>query len=236
MERPRPQKYTATITSKVQLTNKIILVVFTLQTPSEITFLAGQTFLLNVSPGVNRSMSIASPPKEKNTILMCHDVSPNGPGSQWTINHTVGDTATFMAPLGLFVLDKESHRKKILVATGTGIAPYRSMLLDYLENGGTDDITVYWGLRYDDDVYWLDELTELSSKYPNFRFVLTLSKPTDAWQGKKGRVTDHVIQDESNLPGSDFYLCGNQAMIKEVEAQLLAAHVPTHQIFKELYF
>lgn len=236
MERPRPQKYTATITSKINLTDKIILVVFTLQTPNEITFLAGQTFLLNVSPGVNRSMSIASSPKEKNTILMCHDVSPGGPGSQWTIHHTVGDTATFMAPLGLFILDKESHRKKILVATGTGIAPYRSMLLDYLENGGTDDITVYWGLRFEEDVYWLDELTELSSKYPNFRFVLTLSKPSDAWQGKKGRVTDHVIQDESNLPGSDFYLCGNQAMIKEVEAQLVGASVPTHQIYKELYF
>jgi len=110
--------------------------------------------MLNAAPGVNRSMSIASAPSDKTHILMCHDVSPNGPGSQWTINHNVGDQATFIAPLGMFVMDKESHRKKIMVATGTGVAPYRSMFIDYLENGGTDDITLYWGLRHEEDVYW----------------------------------------------------------------------------------
>jgi CDP-4-dehydro-6-deoxyglucose reductase len=234
--RPRPQKCTATIVSKVALTSKVFLVDFAMKEPAEIAFLPGQTFSLNVAPGVNRSMSISSPPSEKNHILMCHDVGPGGPGSQWTINHGVGDEATFMAPLGIFVMDPESHRKKVLVATGTGIAPYRSMLLDYLGKGGTDDITLYWGLRYEEDVYWVDEFQALAAKYPNFRFVLTLSQPTDAWQGKRGRVTGHVTQDESNLPGSDFYLCGNQAMIKDVEAQLTAHQVPPHQIYKELYF
>jgi len=234
--RPRPQKCTATIQSKVQLTNNVWLVDFGMKTPSEVAFLAGQTISLNVGPGINRSMSIASPPSEKHHILMCHDVAPGGPGSQWTIHHTVGDEATFMAPLGIFIMDRESHRKKILVATGTGVAPYRSMLMDYLGNGGSDGVTLYWGLRYEDDVYWVSEFQALSLKYPNFRFVLTLSKPTDAWAGKRGRVTDHVVQEEQNLPGSDFYLCGNQHMVKDMEDQLTHHHIPEHQIFKELYF
>ena len=234
--RPRPQKCTATMVSKVQLTSKVWLVDFIMKTPPEIAFLSGQTFSLNVGPNINRSMSISSPPSEKDHILMCHDVGPGGPGSQWTINHNVGDEATFMAPLGIFIMDRESHRKKVLVATGTGVAPYRSMLIDYLSGGGTDDITLYWGVRHDDDVYWMDEFQALSVKYPNFRFVLTLSQPTESWQGKRGRVTAHVVQDEQNLPGSDFYLCGNQNMVKDVEEQLKAYQVPEHQIYKELYF
>ena len=103
--RPKPQKCSATIASKTQLTSNIILVDFALITPPELEFLAGQTLSLNVSPTTNRSMSIASPPSEKR-IFSCHDVSPGGLGSLWTINHREGDAATFMAPLGLFVMDR----------------------------------------------------------------------------------------------------------------------------------
>lgn len=236
MDRPKPQKYQAIIEKKEQLTEFVYVVTFKLITPSEITFLAGQTFMLNVAPGINRTMSISSAPSDKQTILMCHDVSPDGPGSKWTRSHSVGDTATFMAPLGMFVLDKESHRRKIFVATGTGIAPYRSMLLDYLSHEGTDDVTLYWGMRHEEDLYWMSEFQELSIKYPNFRFVVCLSQPSSSWQGAKGRVTEHVVQEELNIERSDVYLCGNQHMIKDLEAQLKEKQVPIHQIFKELYF
>ena len=116
------------------------------------------------------------------------------------------------------------------------MAPFRSMLLDYLDNGGSDDVTVYWGLRHEEDVYWFSEFQALSIKYPNFRFVPTLSKPTDAWQGARGRVTNHVVQNEHNVSGSDFYLCGNHAMIKDIQTQLAEHQVPTNQIYKEMYF
>lgn len=236
MNRPKPQKYQAVIEKKEQLTEFVYLVTFKLTSPAEITFLAGQTFMLNVATGINRTMSISSAPADKQTILMCHDVSPNGPGSKWTLAHGVGDTATFMAPLGMFTLDTQSRRRKIFVATGTGIAPYRSMLLDYLTHDGTDDITLYWGMRHEEDLYWMSEFQELSIKYPNFRFVVCLSQPSSSWQGAKGRVTEHVVQEEVNIERSDVYLCGNQHMIKDMEVQLKEKQVPIHQIFKELYF
>jgi len=249
MDRPKPQKFTAVIEKKDQVTTHVYMVTFKLVEPSEITFLAGQTLMLNVSQGINRTMSIASPPSEKTHILMCHDTFPNGPGSQWTVARNVGDTATFMAPLGMFIMDRESHRKKILIATGSGIAPFRSMLFDYLEGRppasaygaavggqGTDDITLYWGMRHEEDLYWIPEFEALKAKYPNFRYIVCMSQPSDAWQGARGRVTEHVVQEESNLGGSDFYLCGNQVMVKEMETQLKNYQVPGHQIFKELYF
>ena len=230
--RPKPQQCRAIIESKTQLTKTVWLVNFRMQNPPEIRFLPGQTISLHGVEGLNRSMSIASAPDDGTHILMCHDVSPGGPGSQWTLTHNIGDTATFMAPLGIFILDK-SPRKKVFVATGTGVAPFRSMLLD---DHFDHEITLYWGLRYEEDVYWKEEFEDLTQKHLNFHFVLTLSRPTDAWTGKSGHVTQHVLADESNLQGSDFYLCGNKEMVREMDEKLLLAGVPKMQIYKELYY
>lgn len=281
-KRSRPQQFTAVIESKKQLTQYVYLVNFHLQNPPLISFLPGQTISLHVGEGLNRSMSISSASTDINHILMVHDVSPMGPGSRWTLAHNVGDLGTFMAPLGIFILDN-SHRKKVFVATGTGIAPFRSMLLDYFDRVGgpatrvsrdslqfdremkvsppysesslqsedssqdalarvtssvnlSKDITLYWGLRHEEDVYWKEEFEELASKHPKFTFKLTLSKPGKNWKGLRGRVTEHVIQEEQNITESEFYLCGNREMVKDMEVQLLASGVPKAQVYKELYY
>ncbi len=235
-QRSRPQLCTAVVESKQQLTKTIYLVNFRMQNPPTLSFLSGQTFSLHVGEALNRSMSISSPPSDPSHVLMCQDITPMGPGSKWTLAHNVGDIATFMAPLGIFILDKNSARKKVLVATGTGIAPYRSMLLDYFEHAGKQEITLYWGLRHEEDIYWKEEFEALAVAHANFHFVLTLSQPTEAWQGARGRVTDHVTQEENNHTESEFYLCGSKAMIRDVEAQLAQKEVPKKQIYKELYF
>ncbi len=236
---PKSQHCTAHVFAKVKLTETVYTVTFVLENPSELHFIAGQTMMLHISDETNRPMSIASPPTDSHTILMCHDIRPMGPGSRYTLGLSIGDQVSFVAPIGMFTLDGESHRKKVMVATGTGIAPFRSMLFDYLEQGGTDDMTLYWGLRYEKDIYWQKDFTDLSQRYQNFHFVLTLSQPTDEWQGsaswRRGRVTDHVF-DEANLAGGDFYLCGSKAMVDEVKEGLLSRNVPKEQIKTELFF
>lgn len=230
-KRSRPQQCTAIIESKEQLTKNVYLVNFKLQNPPNISFLAGQTISLHVGEGLNRSMSIASVPADHAHILMVHDISPMGPGSKWTLAHNVGDTGTFMAPLGIFLLDR-SPRKKVFVATGTGIAPFRSMLL-----AGIDaPCTVYWGLRYEEDIYWREEFEQLARIYPKFTFNLILSKPTDRWGGLRGHVTEHVLAQETNMQESEFYLCGNKEMVRDVDTKLIERGVPKAQIYKELYF
>ncbi len=233
---PNPQQYTAVVSSKEKISDHVYLVTFDLTDPGEIQFTAGQSLMLHIAEGINRSMSIASPPSQSHSLLMCHDVSPMGPGSKWTIGLAVGDKVTLVAPLGAFVLDTQSHRKKVMIATGTGIVPFRSMLLDYLEHGGTDEVTLYWGLRYETDVYWRSEFEEISRKYPNFHFVLTVSKPTETWAGHRGRVTDHIFVHEQNIPGSDFYLCGSKEMVAEMKEKLVMHSVPKEQVKSELFF
>ena len=280
----KPQKFTSRLASMEKVSSKVYVKRFDLIEPKEIAFLAGQTVMLQVAPGVNRSMSIASPPSIHTSILVAHDVSPNGPYSQWTVHASVGDSMNFIGPLGVFVCDAQSPRGKIFVATGTGIAPFRSMLLDQLsalrsqknldpssvslsadhtrygkEKMKPDKIfsfpapiALYWGLRHEEDIFWNEELEKLAANPPaggpNFKFVLTLSQPSDnwpasnalrsnaGWSGKRGRVGDHVFTHEQNLMGSDFYLCGNKPMVTEMEAALLAKGVPKEQIKRELFY
>lgn len=231
MNLQKPQLFTARLGHIEKISSKVYLERFDLVEPREIVFSAGQTVMVRVAPGINRSMSIASPPGEKFSITLVHDVSPMGPYSKWAIGAKEGDSMTFLGPLGIFGINKESKGKKVCIATGSGIAPFHSMILD-----GLLDVSLYWGLRHEEDIFWKEEFDSLAQKNPLFRFILTLSQPRGSWQGRRGRVGDHVFVDEKNLPANDFYLCGSREMIREMEDRLLAAAVPKEQIKKELFY
>ena len=230
------QKITLRIASKEQVTDNVYFVTFALVSPPSIVFRAGQNMMLMVAPGINRTMSIASPPSENQSLLMVHDVSPMGPGSKWTLGLKVGDTATIVAPTGGVLSFVDSPRKKVMIATGTGIAPFRGMIIDYFARGGIARLELYWGQRFEKDIYWKDELDQIQSGHPAFTWHQVLSKPTDAWEGLQGHVTEHVLAQEKDMQESEFYLCGSKAMIEEVRDQLLARQVPKEQIKTELFY
>lgn len=148
---PKPQKFVTRLVSAEKISETVYLELFELLEPTEITFLAGQTVMLYVAPAspaggpeVNRSMSIASVPAEKHFITLIHDVSPMGAYARWTLSAKGGDRMDMMGPLGSFIVDRESHRNKVFVATGTGIAPVYAMVMEYLASGVTEDVTVCW--------------------------------------------------------------------------------------------
>lgn len=228
---PKPQKFTSRLASIEKISGKVYLERFELIEPKEITFFAGQTVMLYVAPGINRAMSITSPPSEKTSITLVHDVSPMGVYSKWALSAKVGDSMEFMGPLGNFVAYKESPRRKVFVATGTGIAPFRSMILDM----PLDTITLYWGLRHEEDIFWQKEFDQLSHTYPNFRFVLTLSKPSPLWTGKRGHVQNHIFS-KQNLSNSDYYVCGSKVMVDDMRARLKTSGVPDAQAKFELFY
>jgi NAD(P)H-flavin reductase len=81
-------------------------------------------------------------------------------------------------------------------------------------------LTLYWGLRSERDLYYQDELDGLGGHLRRFSFTTTLSRPGGAWQGAAGRVSllvENLISDVSNL---DVFLCGNAAMIRDVQGIL----------------
>jgi len=214
-----PQKYQSRLSTIEKISSKVYFERFELVEPKEIAFLAGQTVMLSIAPGINRSMSIASAPAQKNILEFVHDITPMGPYAKWTLSAKVGDPMSLMAPLGNFICE-DGQRKKIFVATGTGVAPFRSMILDR----PTDTMELYWGLRHEEDIFWKDEFTSIP-------FHLILSQPSEHWKGERGHVQDHLP-----IVDADYYLCGNKQMVLDVRDKLKSSGVPDNQVKFELFY
>lgn len=233
----KPQTFTATVSSVTQMAGAYYVARFALAQPKEIQFQAGQYVIFMIGPPkLRHTLSITSAPSSENVIEFLQSVAPMGGGSKWFLGLALGDTVQWVGPLGKFVIPKGSTKPKVFVATGCGLAPLRSMIRDYLETDGTAPVTLWWGLRYETDVFWQEELAGLAARYSNFHYTVTLSKPTDAWQGSRGRVTAHVVGETPELTDSEFYLCGSRQMIVDIRRLLTQNGVQNEQIYTETFF
>lgn len=230
-----PQIFTATTTTVNHLASDYYQIRFTLKSPDFISFFAGQYISFHVGPPKMRHpMSIISPPQTGDAIEILQDASPGGQGSKWALQLKAGDEVQFTGPLGKFTVHKESNKKKVFIATGCGIAPFRSMILDYL-SAGTATVALYWGLRHESDLFWQDEWKQLEKQYPSFTYHPALSQPQNGWQGQIGHVTDYFIAEEKDLENSEFYLCGNRGMIVDTRKFLTEHAVAEEAIFTEFF-
>lgn len=233
-----PKQYTAKLEDKVAYTDKYIHYAFEFTEPHTMDFMAGQYVSIKVSEkGERRSYSIASSPGINHGIELLLDISPQGVGSKYLEALKFGDTVSFLGPLGLFVIqEKVPETELFFIATGSGIAPFRSMIQDLLqEKQDKRPMTLYWGLRYETDMFWETEFQELAESFSNFTFKIILSKPSDAWKLSRGRVTDLLTVVEKSA-GVGYYLCGSGPMVKDVIQQLADAGVPTQNVHNESFY
>jgi CDP-4-dehydro-6-deoxyglucose reductase len=207
------------------LTHDVREIELRLQEPPAIAFKAGQFLSFEVGrDALNRTLvrpySIASSPSHQEHVLLVLNLVQGGPGSTYLFSLRVGDETQFKGPTGAFYLRDDHARDLLFVATGTGIAPLRSMLYALSERGFPRPVTLYWGLRSQRDLYYQDELEALARAHTNFSFITTLSRPEDGWTGERGRVTPLVEARIASVQNLAVYLCGNEGMIKDVTAVL----------------
>lgn len=205
------------------LTHDVRELALRLLDPPKIDFKAGQFVSFEVMhPKLHRSVtrpySIVSPPSRRDVITLLLNLVPGGPGSTYLFSLRTGDETRFKGPAGAFYVRDDPARDLLFVATGTGIAPIRSMIEDRLERGFARRIALYWGLRSERDVYYQEELDVLARRHPNFSYVLTLSRPQGQWTGPVGRVTTLVVDRLTSVKNLAVYLCGNSGMIEDVSA------------------
>jgi ferredoxin-NADP reductase len=160
-------------------------------------------------------------------------------GSQYLCDEAaIGTTIRFKGPDGTFILKEPlDNRDIVLICTGTGVAPFRSMILDVLNRQiPFKTIHLIFGTRYEKDILYRQELEELTQKYSNFKYDIVLSRESD-WKGCKGYV--HEVYTEGyreSRPDVDFYICGWSNMIDDVVAKLLIdLKYDKSQIHYELY-
>ncbi len=237
----RPQEYTAIFEDKQIYNDKFTHLHFELKEPHTIDFKAGQFVSVKVDEKTHRAYSICSDPDIKHGIEIFLDVTPQGKGVTYLTNLEFGDEMQFLGPMGRFVIqdqkDKTDHPEKalVLVGTGCGVAPLRSIVIDQLKNKQDErPITLYWGLRYASHLVWQDEFSRLSKQYSNFSFHPTLSRAEKQWPLCRGRVTNCLNVHE--LPeNAGYYLCGSKAMVDDVRQVLLNKGVDKGSIHHEKF-
>ena len=233
------QRFTANVAAVRQLTHDVRHIDLELVDPPEVRFKAGQFISFDVPDArtgrtVTRPYSIASSPSVSRTISVLFNLVPHGPGSGYLFGLREGDRTNFTGPAGNFYLRDDPTRDLLFVATGTGIAPIRSMLLANAERSQPSRTTLFWGLRSQRDLYYEDELSRLNREWPGSSHTITLSRPEPGWTGPAGRVTMLIEREIQDVKRLAVYLCGNSGMIAGVTGLIQAKGLCP--IFREKYY
>ena len=214
------EAFSAEVSRTRALTHDVRELELTLIEPARIVFAPGQFVSFEIERAgsrrpATRAYSIASAAQRDTAIELVLNRVAGGPGSEYLFGLQEGDRTSFKGPVGSFVL-RDSPRGLLFVATGTGIAPIRSMLRSLAEASSPRAMTLVWGLRSERDLYYQDELIRLRERLPGFSFTTTLSQPTNGWRGSVGRVTALVEARVTDVTNLEVFLCGNGGMIRDV--------------------
>lgn len=212
------QVFCAKLLSKQKLAPGICQFSFT--KPADFVFTAGQFVQWRVlarDADVMRAYSICSAPADE-VLTFCLKILPDGRASQMAADMRAGDELFFTAPRGRFVVSDDTA-PLLFIAAGVGIAPIMSILRDELEHKQSSrQMRLIFGVRSEQDVFWTDTLDALQAANENFTYTLTLSRPTDIWSGKRGRVTEHLAQMPAD---TQYYVCGGADMVRDAREILI---------------
>ncbi|MFB6068384.1 MAG: ferredoxin--NADP reductase [Halobacterium sp.] len=242
----------------------LLSVELALEDRASFSFVPGQYVALTFHD-TPRPYSLASSPND-DRLRVCVRRVPGGHLTPELFETMApGDEVTVRGPSGDFVLDEPSTRDVAFLATGTGVAPFRSMI-DYLFEAGLDsrdgeprDVWLFLGAAWRDDLAYREHFADLAAARDNFHFVPTLSRErylTD-WDGETAYVQDVFakhLDDEAAPPdfdagGSpatdvdaridpgnvDVYACGISAMVDTLVDTARAAGVPAERVHGEGY-
>ncbi|MDD9140103.1 MAG: FAD-binding oxidoreductase [Candidatus Cardinium sp.] len=241
------QPFTVRLREQKMLTPRVIELTFTRTDNLSFHFIPGQfiTFLLPNEAGklMRRSYSLANSPAEGAPWVIAVAAVDHGFATAKLFNLTLGDELFCIGPQGHLILDEgEPTAHYLLVATGTGVTPYRSMLpalAQRLEKDPLLRVTLLLGVRYTQDILYEADFVALAKKQARFHFHIYLSReamPFSEDYYYSGYVHNAFNKLALNSMHDLVYLCGNPYMIDESKTKLQAMGFSRQQIKQEKYF
>ena len=204
-------------------------------------FQAGQYINLQL-PGerTSRAFSLANTPSAASEVELNVRIVPGGKATTW-IHQTlqVGDAVRLAGPYGRFFVRKSAAVPMIFLAGGSGLSSPRSMIIDLLEEGCELPMTLVYGARSRDELYYHEVFAALATKHANFSYVPTLSnEPEESdWNGARGFVHDAAKACfDNDFRGHKAYLCGPPVMIDACITTLMQGRLFEADIFTEKFF
>jgi CDP-4-dehydro-6-deoxyglucose reductase len=188
-----------------------------------------------------RSYSIASWPDGTNVIELLIVLLEGGKGTSYLFREgRVGLELVLRGPQGVFTLPQTIDRDLYFICTGTGIAPFRSMI-HYIQEHQIPhkDIYLIFGTRKKADLLYMDEMKRLEMEIEGFHYIPTLSR--DQWEGCCGyvhAVYENLVNEKregTSLKEARFYLCGWKNMVDEAKKRIQELGYDKKAIHLELY-
>jgi CDP-4-dehydro-6-deoxyglucose reductase, E3 len=222
-----------------KVADDVMIVRLKLPANERLQFLAGQYIDFLLKGGERRSFSMANAPHDDELLeLHIRQVA----GGSFT-EHVFGkmkerDILRLEGPLGSFFLREDSAKPVVLVASGTGFAPIKSMLESAFHRKVARPMVLYWGARRPKDLY-LNALPERwAREQPNFRYVPVISeaRPEDAWSGRTGFVHRAVMEDLPDLSRHQVYACGVPIMVDSARKDFIGqCQLPEDEFYADSF-
>jgi benzoate/toluate 1,2-dioxygenase reductase subunit len=212
-------RYTGNLATVQQLSETTLGFAIELEQGADVSFLSGQYVNVEV-PGTSltRSYSFSSAPGARRFEFVVRNV-PQGRMSTFLAKDAqVGQPIAFSGPYGSFYL-REVQRPLLLLAGGTGIAPFLSMLQVLAAAGMRQPVRMVFGVTNDVDLVAIEHLQRVAAAHPQFSFRTCVASD-DSAHPRKGYVTQHVEQEWLNGGDVDIYLCGPVPMVDAVRRWL----------------
>ncbi|HEX5155266.1 MAG TPA: FAD-dependent oxidoreductase [Parafilimonas sp.] len=186
-----------------------------------------------------RSYSIASHPDGTNIIELVIVLLEGGLGTHYLFNHVeVGTEVPVRGPQGVFTLPEAIDKDLFFICTGTGIAPFRSMVNHIKRhNIGHKNIYLIFGCRKLCDSLYGEEMKRLSETLENFYYIPTYSREDRENGAIKHGYVHAVYQGilTEQKPEANFYLCGWKEMIDDAKKNIITIGYDKKSIHLELY-
>ncbi len=239
--------YNLTIKDIIKETDDAVSIVFS-NPDNKISYLPGQylTLILDIEgEEIRRSYSLSSSPDLDTSLCVTVKKVDNGKVSKYLVDKIKpGDEIKVMEPKGNFTteFDRENERSFVLFAGGSGMTPIMSIMKSALISEPKSDITLIYQNRTEDSIIYKKLLDELKDKYQSrLKVIHILSKPSENWDGLKGRLTQDIIldvfrQNQIKAERSSVFTCGPQGMMDTVETGLDLLSVDKKNRHKESFY
>jgi CDP-4-dehydro-6-deoxyglucose reductase len=207
-------------------------------TPERLRYWPGQYVMLGSSDGEPpaRQYSIANAPRPDGEIALLVARHPGGQTSNWIHdNVSEGDVVSVSGPYGTFIGDVSVEAPVLCLAAGTGLAPILALSDAALRRGFSLPVTILYSARTAAEIYEQGLIGYWQRRYPNFRFLATLTREPESQGTLHGRIPVLLPELFPDLASWQVFIAGSPGFVSDCTAAALACHAKSENVFTESY-
>ena len=185
----------------------------------------------------SRPYSISSSPRQRAYYEITVARISTGFVSDYMLDNVkVGDEFEATSPSGSFHYNPVFHSKtSVMLAGGSGITPFKSMISEVLDAGLDREIYLLYGVRNTSVALYNDLFSDYAKKHSNFHYYLVVSDD-ETYEGEKGFINEQLIKKLiPDVNAVTYYICGPRVMNEFCENELLNMNIPIKKIRREMF-